>query len=143
MAWMVSLPHGTYDHDAQFSIAPDERPLSMIAMRNTMGDRIGRGDAVAELAGVFMSFVETPFGSLRSMLHDNGVALPLEPGRVSPKIKDVEAAFAKVDPMFSQNDRAERLIIQGMKALGLPHDSAESLFDFEKKRAKRMSGTAR
>jgi hypothetical protein len=143
--WMLTIPAGTYEHgDAvAFSLSDvvpekkrsDGRRRHMVILRNTMAMWIGQGDGNDELAEVFMSHAESPFTTL-PMLRDEGVW----PFR-SDALKKVRKALSKIDRGGSCDYQAERVIIQGMKALGMPKDKAESLFDFEKKATKRRGGT--
>jgi hypothetical protein len=145
---MITLPHGTYpDHDISFSVAdivpekkrPDGRPLHLVILRNTLAMWIGKWNlSTVDLARQFLLFSQG-FGTL-AILRDEGV----DPFK-SDALQMLHDAFvhliSRFDPKVSEEDRAERLLIAGMKALGMSKDKAESLFDFEKKATKRR-GTA-
>jgi hypothetical protein len=148
--WMITLPKETYaEHEVWFPLADvvpakkraDGRPHYVRTLRNTVVWWIEQGLSTDDLAMHFLMLVQSPFFSI-PMLRDEGVD-PLAPGR----LEEIQQAFAaRLDNFranLSSDDRAERLIIAGMQAIGMPKDKAESLFDFEKKREKRRGGTAR
>ena len=146
----MTLPPGTYEHgDVSFGLRDavpekgreDGRPLYMVTLRNTMAYWIDKGLSVDDLANVFFDHAESPFTTF-PMLRDEGLRqLPPDAlERIRQTFSDLDR---KADPRASHHDRAERLIIQGMKAIGVPKDKAESFFDFEKKATKRRGGTAR
>jgi hypothetical protein len=143
---MLALPKGTYPDlnlDLALSVAdvvpekkrPDGRPQHIVILRNTMAMWIGEWKlSTNELAEQFLLGAQC-FGTL-AILRDEGID-PFKLGALQLIHDAFVRLIRRFDPKVTEQDQAERLLVAGMKALGMSKDKAESLFDFEKKATKR------
>jgi len=154
--WMLTLPVGTYEHgDVSFAMIdaapqkrrPDGRQDYLAVLRNTMAYWLERTTSRDELVDLFLSHAESPFMSV-PLLRDEGLpgTLPADATervreRFNSLLNRQRREISTLD-CAQRIDLGERLIVEGMKAIGMTKNKAESLFDFEKKAVKRRSGTS-
>ncbi len=121
------------------------RAKSVLDLRSTLAFHIEDGWSCEEMAEKFVLFAMMPSG-LRSFFEENKVSLPVGSGQI-------DATMAKAAPQVANSFRqvlgkqqartredrlslAERLVVNGARALGVSKDPAESLFSFLDKQAK-------